>query len=88
MEAVLYDADIDMEIKPGMTVNIIINIDYRRETVETKNSIVHDVTGNRIVIAQTDPPISRTNINKEVFATYLEKEGGKPARYRFSRKDN
>lgn len=75
-----------MEIKPGMTINIIINIDYRREIVETKNSIVHDVTGNRIVIAQTDPPISRTNINKEVFATYLEKEGGRPARFGFPAK--
>jgi hypothetical protein len=75
-----------MEIKPGMTVNLIINIDYRREIVETKNSIVHDVTGERIVIAQTDPPISRTNINKEVFATYLEKEAGRPARYGFPAK--
>ncbi len=75
-----------MEIKPGMTINIIINIDYRRETVETKNSIVHDVTGNRIVIAQTDPPISRININKEVFATYLEKEAGRPARFGFPAK--
>ena len=76
-----------MEIKPGMTVNLIINIDYRREIVETKNSIVHDVTGNRIVIAQTAPPISRTNTKKEVSATYLEKEGGGPA-IRFSREDN
>jgi hypothetical protein len=75
-----------MEIKPGMTVNIIINIDYRKEVVETKNSIVHDVIGNKIIIAQTDPPISRTNTNKEVFATYLEKEGGKTARYGFPAK--
>jgi hypothetical protein len=75
-----------MEIKPGTTVNIIINIDYRKETVETKNSIVHDVIGNKIVVAQTDPPISRTNTNKDVFATYLEKEGGKTARFGFSAK--
>jgi hypothetical protein len=75
-----------MEIKPGMTVNIIINIDYRKEVVETKNSIVHDVIGNKIIIAQTDPPISRTNTNKDVFATYLEKEGGKTARYGFPAK--
>jgi hypothetical protein len=75
-----------MEIKPGVTVNIIISIDYRKEIVETKNSIVHDVTGSRIVIAQTDPPISRTNINKEVFATYLEKAGDGHARYGFPAK--
>lgn len=70
-----------MEIKPGTTINIIIDIDHRKEIVETKNSIVHDVMGNKIVIAQTDPPISRTRTNKEVYVTYLEKEGGKPSRY-------
>jgi len=72
-----------MEIKPGLSVSIIINIDYRKEVVETKNSIVHDVLGEKIVIAQTDPPISRTYIDKEVYVTYLYKEGGKPTRYGF-----
>jgi len=47
-----------------------------------------DVIGNKIVIAQTNPPISKTNINKEVFATYLEKEGGKARTIRVSREDN
>jgi hypothetical protein len=75
-----------MEIKPGMTINIIVNIDYRKEIVEIKNSIVHDVIGNKIIIAQTDPPISRTKTNKEIYATYLEKEGGKPVRYGFTAK--
>lgn len=72
-----------MEIKPGLSVNIIINIDYRKEVVETKNSIVHDVLGEKIIIAQTDPPISRTYMDKEIYVTYLDKEGGKPIRYGF-----
>jgi hypothetical protein len=75
-----------MEIKPGMSINMIINIDNRKEIVETKNSIVHDMVGNKIIIAQTDPPISRTKTNREVYATYLEKEGGRPVRYGFPAK--
>jgi hypothetical protein len=75
-----------MEIKPGMSISMIINIDYRKEIVETKNSIVHVMVGNKIIIAQTDPPISRTKTNKEVYATYLEKEGGRPVRYGFPAK--
>jgi hypothetical protein len=39
--------------------------------------------GKKVIIAQTDPPISRTNINKEIFVTFLEKEQGKPVRYGF-----
>ncbi len=72
-----------MEIKPGLTVNIIINIDYRREIVETKNSIVHDIVGNKIIVAQPEPPISRTRIEETIYVTYLEKEQGKPIRYGF-----
>jgi hypothetical protein len=75
-----------MEIKPGMSINMIINIDNRKEIVETKNSIVHDMVGNKIIIAQTDPPISRTKTNREVYATYLEKEGGRAVRYGFPAK--
>jgi hypothetical protein len=75
-----------MAIKPGLSVNIIINIDYRREIVETNNSIVHDVTTNSVIIAQTDPPISRTHINKEIYVTYLEKEEGRTVRYGFPAK--
>lgn len=75
-----------MEIKPGTTINIIVSIDHRKETVETRNSIVHDVVGNKIIIAQTDPPVSRTKSNKEVYVTYLEKEDGKSVRYGFPAK--
>jgi len=67
-------------------VNIIVSIDYRKEVVETKNSIVHDVLGKKVIIAQTDPPISRTHMNKEVFVTYLDRQEGRPARYGFRAK--
>ncbi len=75
-----------MEIKPGLTVNIIINIDYRKEIVETKNSIIHDIIENRIIVAQPDPPISRTHIKETIYVTYLEKEQGRPIRYGFPAK--
>jgi hypothetical protein len=44
------------------------------------------VKGKRIVVAQTDPHISKTNINKEVYVTYLEKSEGKSVRYGFPAK--
>jgi hypothetical protein len=75
-----------MKIKPGVTVSIIVNIDYQKEIVEIKNSIVHDVKGKRIVVAQTNPHILKTNINKEVYVTYLEKSKEKSVRYGFPAK--
>lgn len=72
-----------MEIKPGLTVNIIINIDYRKEIVETKNSIIHDIIENKIIVDQPNPAISRTHIGEDIFVTYLEKDQGKFTRYGF-----
>ncbi len=72
-----------MDIKPGMNINIIVSIDHMRELVDVKNSMIHDVEGKRIIVAQTDPPISRTNIEKEMFVTFLEKGQKGPSRYGF-----
>lgn len=72
-----------MDIRPGLNINIIVSIDHMREVVDVKNSMVHDVEGKRIIAAQTDPPISRTNLGKELFVTFLEKGRSGPARYGF-----
>ena len=72
-----------MNIRPGLNVNIIINIDHMRETVDVGNSIIHEVAGDRMIVAQTDPPISRTHMGKELFVTFLEKSGAHPRRFGF-----
>lgn len=72
-----------MKIMPGQTVNVIIKIDYQKEIVEIKDSVVLDVIDNKTIIAQTKPHISRENLNKEVYVTYLGRKDGKPVRYGF-----
>ncbi len=54
-------AEYIMEIKLGPSADIILNMDCRKEPVETKNSTTHDVVGKKIIIAQGDPRISRTS---------------------------
>lgn len=75
-----------MDIKPGQNINIIVSIDHMREVVNVKSSVVHDVEGKRMIVAQTDPPISRTNLGKEMFVTFIEKENSGPERYGFNAK--
>lgn len=72
-----------MDIKPGMNINMIVSIDHLREIVDVKNSTIHDVEGKRMIVAQTDPPISRTNLDKEMFVTFMEKGPAGPSRYGF-----
>lgn len=72
-----------MNIRPGLNINIIINIDHMRETVDVGNSVIHEMAGDRIVVAQTDPPVSRTHLGKELFVTFLDRSGGMPRRFGF-----
>jgi len=72
-----------MNIRPGLNVNIIVNIDHMRETVDIGNSIIHEVAGDRMIVAQTDPPVSRTHLGKELFVTFLEKSGAQTRRFGF-----
>lgn len=72
-----------MNIRPGLNINIIVNIDHMKETVDVGNSLIHEMAGDRMIVAQTDPPVSRTHLGKELFVTFLDKSGGKPRRFGF-----
>lgn len=74
----------EMKIRPGLNVNIIISVDHMREVLDVGNSIIHEVSGDSLIIAQTDPPISRTRLGTEIFVTFLEKVSGEAKRYGFA----
>lgn len=72
-----------MNIRPGLNINIVIHIDHMRETIDVGNSIIHEVQDDLLIVAQTDPPISRTRLGQEIFVTFLERSSGKVGRFGF-----
>lgn len=72
-----------MNIRPGTNINIVVNVDHMRETIDVGNSIIHEVGEDILVAAQTDPPISRTRLGQEVFVTFLDRSGGRMRRIGF-----
>jgi hypothetical protein len=72
-----------VNVKPGTHIAITVDMDPLRETIDVKNSMVHDVAGEKIIVAQTEPPILKSYLNRIVYITYLGKEKGKPLRYGF-----
>ncbi len=75
-----------MVIKPGLNVKIVTEIDHAGERIHARSSTVHVVGDQTIVLAQTEPPIPKSMLHKEIIITYLsgKKEGceryGFPAR--------
>jgi len=72
-----------MSIRPGLNVRIVTDPDVAKERILVKGSTVHDVQEPVIILAQTDPPILKSMLHKEVIVTYLIKEKGNAVRHGF-----
>ena len=75
-----------MSIKPGLNTLIVTDLDLMRETVGVRNSIIYDLEGTTVTFAQTDPPVPKSLLHKEIIVTYLVREKDGPVRYGFPAK--
>jgi hypothetical protein len=72
-----------MDIRPGLLIKIVVNIDHIKEVSDVRSSTVFDIIEKKLIIAQTEPPILKSKINKTVILTYLTKENKDIVRYGF-----
>lgn len=68
-----------MRIVPGLSVRIVVETDHRREGVMVMDSMVYEVSGDALVLAQTEPPLN----SGEITVTYLAEEKKGAIRYGF-----
>ncbi len=73
-----------MSIRPGLSARIVTDMDVVKERILVKGSTVHDVQEPVIILAQTQPPILKSMLHKEVIVTYLIKEKGNAVRHGFT----
>lgn len=73
-----------MEIRPGVSTKIVIEIDPIRDKIRVGGSTVYDVQGSAIILAQIEPPITKSMAHKQVVVTYLSREKGDLIRYGFA----
>ena len=71
-------------LKPGTDVSVVVSIDHIREAVDVRRSIIHDVTGRAVIMAQTDPPISRLRTGKDLYVTFVDRLSSRGVRYGFT----
>ena len=74
------------EVNPGMSVNIVANVDVDKEITEVRNAIVYDVDGARLLLSQTNPPFTKYHINNDITVTYIVKGKDGLSRIGFSAK--
>ena len=75
-----------MIIKPGSNIRLVTDIDLARERIHVKSTTVYDINGSFIILAQTDPPVLKSMLHKEVIVTYLKHDKDGMVRYGFPAK--
>ena len=71
------------DIRPGLRVEFFYYSDYEKENIHVLRSIIHDVFGKKIILAQPSPSVLRSSLNRKIVITYLMKQEGKPTRFGF-----
>jgi hypothetical protein len=74
------------QIRPGMTVSLVVNTNILKEINDIRNSTVYDQQGRNLIVAQTEPILSSEALGKTVVVSFLTYEKGKPVRYGFQAK--
>jgi len=72
------------DIRPGMRISIVTDIDIDKEIAEVRNAVVYDIDGARIVLSQTDPPFTNRQKGQRITVTCLLKQGNNLRRIGFS----
>ncbi len=72
-----------MRVVPGLSVRIVVETDRRKGDIIVIDSTVYEVTGDALLLAQTEPPIDRQVCGGEITVTYMVEEKDGPARYGF-----
>jgi len=74
----------NMSVRPGLSVKIVVDVDQRNGRINALNSTIYDVTPGLLILAQTEPPIKSSMLNRKIVVTYLETKNGQVSRYGFS----
>jgi hypothetical protein len=70
-------------IKPGLSLSLVVKADLIRETYDIRTSIIHDINGKKLIIAQPEPALSAIRLNKTITISFLNVEQEKSVRYGF-----
>lgn len=72
-----------MNIGPGSNVEIILDLDPLKETIDVRRAILHDVHGDRYILSQTTPPARAAHVGRDVRITRLNRRGDQLVRHGF-----
>lgn len=69
------------QIRPGMSVSLVVNSNVLREINDIRNSTVYDQEGRKLIVAQTEPRLTNESVGKTIVVSFIAYDQGKPMRF-------
>jgi len=73
-----------MDIGPGSSVDLILQLDLLKEKIDVRRAIIYDVEGDEYILSQTMPAIRPSDMGNIASVTRLIHKGDQPVRRGFS----
>ncbi len=70
-------------IKPGLPLSLVVNTNIIREINDIRASTLHEISGGKLILAQTDPPLLPHHLNQSIIISFLTEENKNLVRYGF-----
>ncbi len=68
---------------PGHSIDLVLNMDLLKETIDVRKSLIYDVEGNQFILSQTTPAVRKYDIGKFIHVTELKRHGDQYVRHGF-----
>jgi hypothetical protein len=73
-----------MPLQPGDTIMLIVSMNLIRERIDVRRSQVYALFEERILVAQTTPPIANAQLGAKIEATFVPPDQAQPQRVGFA----
>lgn len=73
-EPKLTNWSIDRLLRPGMRVDLILDVDLINDRIDVRNGSVYDITEQHVIISETDPRVSPAMAGREIEVTFVGME--------------
>lgn len=80
---------IDRALMPQNRLDLIIEVDLARETIDVRSTIIYDFDeDDNLVVAQTSPPVLKSKVGRQIEVTFtvFDPERGQPRRFGYQTK--
>jgi len=61
------------DARPGLSVNIVVETDLLKEVTDVRGAIIYEITGDHVILSQTNPPLTERHVKQDISVTYTIK---------------